>query len=104
MKVWFNAIAPQISMRVRDLQIKRFGDVALATCYVDYKGKGKKTPFDMVSRGTVVFVRRPGGWKIVHKHWSKLEKIAPIDLLAKARLDRVGLPGQTRKGNAQITA
>ncbi len=97
MKVWFNAIAPQISMRVRDLQVKRFGDVALATAYVDYKGKTKGRPFYMVSRGTVVFSKSPDGWKIVHKHWSKLEQNAPIDLLAKAVLDRPSLPGQTRK-------
>jgi len=97
MKVWFNAIAPQISMRVRDLQVKRFGDVALATAYVDYEGKTKERPFYMVSRGTVVFSKSPDGWKIVHKHWSKLEQNAPIDLLAKAVLGRSSLPGQTRR-------
>jgi len=96
MKVWFNAIAPQITMKVRDLQVKRFGDIALATAYVDYKRKTKGRPFQMVSRGTVVFSKSPDGWKIVHKHWSKLEKNAPIDILAKSALGEKGLPGQTR--------
>jgi ketosteroid isomerase-like protein len=70
---WFDTIAPHLTARIRDLRIQFFADTALATLYVDQKGKVKGRRVEKVLRGTVLFARHPEGWRIVHEHWSALD-------------------------------
>ncbi len=72
-KDWFDTIAPHLTVRIRDLQIQFFADTALATLYVDQKGRVKGQRVKEVLRGTVLFAKHPDGWRIVHEHWSALE-------------------------------
>jgi ParB/RepB/Spo0J family partition protein len=69
---WFDTIAPHLTTRIRDIRVQFFADTALATLYVDQKGKVKGRRVKNVLRGTVLFARRGDGWRIVHEHWSKL--------------------------------
>lgn len=79
---WFYLIAPNLTSTVRDIEVDFLGDVALATLYADYR---KKLDHSLLarSRGTVVFVRRNGIWRIVHEHWSKLEQEEKTTLLTR---------------------
>jgi len=70
---WFDSIAPHLTARVRDLRIQFFADTALATLYVDQKGRVEGQRVKEVLRGTVLFAKHPEGWRIVHEHWSALE-------------------------------
>ncbi len=72
-KDWFDTIAPHLKARLRDLRIQFFADTALATLYVDQKGKVKGQRVKGVLRGTVLFAKHPEGWRIVHEHWSALQ-------------------------------
>ena len=66
-KNWFYSVGPKVSARIREMKVRFFGDVALATLVVSYSGNGVAgTRF-----GTVVFVKRRG-WRIVHEHWSRM--------------------------------
>jgi len=70
---WFNTIAPHLTVRIRDLRIQFFADTALATLYVDQKGRVQGQRVKEVLRGTVLFAKHAEGWRIVHEHWSALE-------------------------------
>ena len=72
-KDWFDTIAPHLTVRIRDLRIQFFADTALATLYVDQKGKVEGQRVKEVLRGTVLFAKHTEGWRIVHEHWSALE-------------------------------
>jgi ParB family transcriptional regulator, chromosome partitioning protein len=71
---WFFRIAPKLSWRIKDLKINLLGETALATLRVSYLGRYKCRPFKMDIRGTVVLIAKDGEWKILHEHWSRLEK------------------------------
>ena len=65
-KNWFYRVGPNVRARIKEMQVRFFCDVALATLTVSYSGKGiSGTRF-----GSVVFVKKRG-WRIVHEHWSK---------------------------------
>jgi len=70
---WFDSIAPHLTARLRDLRIQFFADTALATLYVDQKGRVAGQRVKEILRGTVLFAKHPEGWRIVHEHWSALE-------------------------------
>lgn len=64
----FFSSVEDLTMEVKDLKIDVFGDVAVATYYphVTFVRDGEKTRTS--GRQTLVFLRTPGGWKIVHEH------------------------------------
>lgn len=70
---WFYNVAPSLKVEIQDLRIQFFNDVALATLCVNYRDRGDQTGVNWMIRGTVVLVRKPVSWKIVHEHWSPLE-------------------------------
>ncbi len=56
---------------LRDERVEVEGDMALVTCQLRYKGDfGNLGTFDTDTRGTEVWRRRGGEWKLAHGHWS----------------------------------
>ena len=63
--------AQELSIEFRDLKIDVFGDVAIATSYPLFTFKDTDgQPGTREARMTLVWVRTPDGWKIVHEHSS----------------------------------
>jgi ketosteroid isomerase-like protein len=63
--------AQDLSIEFRDLKIDVFGDVAIATSYPLFTYKGPDgEPAAHEARMTLVWVKTPDGWKIVHEHSS----------------------------------
>ena len=64
---FFNSVE-DLTLEVKDLKIDVFGDLAVATYYphVTFVRDGEETRTS--GRQTLVFLRTPGGWKIVHQH------------------------------------
>ena len=54
-----------------DWQIDVFGDSALASFIVNYRGRIRDLKFNIRSRVTAFLLRRDGRWKLVHEHWSR---------------------------------
>jgi hypothetical protein len=85
-KNWFFEVAPHLQVKIKNVHIRFYGKLALATLYADFRNKsgtlGK--PTRLSSRGTILLIRRSRSWKIVHEHWSRAEghKIAvPISAI-----------------------
>ena len=53
------------SLRLRDLSVHVFGDVAVATMTADVKGTAMGTPMPPLQRSTDFFVKRDGRWQAV---------------------------------------
>ena len=56
---------------LKDLQVDVFGDVAVATFHIHYKGEMRNRRFEINSRVTSVLRRQEFRWKIVHEHFSR---------------------------------
>ena len=69
-RTWFYSIVPNFTIKIRDMHVKVIDSVALATMYADYRNKHGKARKEMTLRGTIVFTREHGTWKILHEHWS----------------------------------
>lgn len=74
-KNWFYSVGPNVNAKIKEMKVRFFRDVALATLTVSYTGRVSGTTF-----GSVVFVKKRG-WRIVHEHWSR--KTSPRDILAR---------------------
>ena len=59
------------SYEIKDLDVKIFGDAAVATFHVRYQGEIRNRRFEVVSRATYAFAKRSGEWKLVHEHLSR---------------------------------
>ena len=57
-----------------DWKIDIFGDAALASFTINYRGTIRKLKFNIHSRITAFLVRQEGYWKLVHEHWSRFPK------------------------------
>jgi ketosteroid isomerase-like protein len=56
---------------LRDERVEVEGDMALITYHLRYKGDfGNLGSFNTGARGTEVWRRRDGDWKLLHGHWS----------------------------------
>ncbi|MFQ5951088.1 MAG: YybH family protein [Candidatus Geothermarchaeales archaeon] len=63
---------------IEDLRIDLFGSLAVATFYVTHKAllvdnytfRGRH--FEGRSRGTILLLKRGGGWLIAHEHFSRI--------------------------------
>ncbi len=64
--------APVVDMK--DLAIQVFADVAIATFNGHFTGKINGNPVARDQQSTMVFVNVAGDWKIVHEHFSALER------------------------------
>jgi ketosteroid isomerase-like protein len=60
------------------MQIRVYGDTAIATGRFFGKGQFKGTPLDERQRFTSVLVKRNGQWQIIAEHCSKLNETGPI--------------------------
>ena len=61
-----------------DTKVDVFGNAAIATFIIDYNVALSDTTINGKSRGTLVFVKDNGQWKIAHEHFSPV--INPNDL------------------------
>jgi ketosteroid isomerase-like protein len=59
-----------LSMRVDNLKIDVFGDVAIATFIMKSEFRVSTNAFQQSARSTLVFVKDNGSWKITHEHFS----------------------------------
>lgn len=54
-----------------DWKVNVFGDAALASFTINYRGRIRDLKFNIRSRVTSFLVKRDGSWKIIHEHWSR---------------------------------
>jgi SnoaL-like domain/HTH domain found in ParB protein len=86
-KKWFYFIAPKLKTSIHHVRIQAFGDFALATMSVDYKGTAGGKRISLTAFGSIVFIKKKS-WRIVHEHWSRM---LPSNSLAANR----SMPGHT---------
>lgn len=72
---WFYEILPKFSWKIEDLKITVLGRTALTTLKVNYFSGKKENAAKRMVRGTMVFVKRGDSWKILHEHWSRVQKL-----------------------------
>ena len=54
-----------------------FGDAAVATFIIRYRGKMRDLDFYVQSRVTAFLTKVDGEWKLVHEHWSRIPPQIP---------------------------
>jgi ketosteroid isomerase-like protein len=61
------------TMRVSDLSVDVFGDMAYAFCHVhaEVGFKGQSQPLSLDARATFILRRKGGAWKVIHYHESR---------------------------------
>lgn len=59
---------------LKDFKANVFGNVAIATFSIHYKGTARNRPFEMTSRVTSILRKQDSGWKVVHEHFSRFEE------------------------------
>ena len=59
------------SYEMKDAKTIVFGEVAVTTSIMQYRGEIRNKPFSISSRVTFVLNRRDAVWKIVHEHYSR---------------------------------
>jgi ketosteroid isomerase-like protein len=68
---------------IDDLRVDLFGDLAVATFYLTYKGmfvndySFEGSPVSSHSRVTMVMQKAPPGWRIAHEHFSRFPDWVP---------------------------
>ncbi|MDZ7414122.1 MAG: nuclear transport factor 2 family protein [candidate division KSB1 bacterium] len=63
--------ADKVDFKILQPQVQAFGDVAVVSFYwtVTLEKKGKSRVIE--GRGTHVYAKRDGAWKVVHEHFSR---------------------------------
>jgi len=59
---------------LQDLKVNVFGDAAIATFHGDFSAKMGEKPLAFQLQSTLVFVKDGDNWKIVHEHFSPIDK------------------------------
>jgi ketosteroid isomerase-like protein len=59
-----------LSLRADDLKVDVFGDAAIATFTMRSRAEKGDQTIDSQQRGTLVFIKDSGSWKIAHEHFS----------------------------------
>ena len=59
------------SYELKDFEANVFGDMAIATFQMHYKGVIRNRPFEVTSRVTSVLKKEDSEWKVVHEHFSR---------------------------------
>jgi ketosteroid isomerase-like protein len=62
-----------LKLRADDVQIDLFGDTAVTTLITTASYKSGRDTVIKRERGTIIFVKHDGSWKIVHEHFSAIE-------------------------------
>jgi len=62
------------SMEVSDPQMRVYGDAAVATALLTYKGRNKGQAFSAPQRMTIMYVKRNGRWQPVASHGSDVKQ------------------------------
>jgi SnoaL-like domain len=71
---WIHTKLPKYSWKIDDLKITVLGQTTLTTLRVKYFRNKEVAKAKRLVRGTLVFVKKDDSWKILHEHWSKVEK------------------------------
>ncbi|HXQ91832.1 MAG TPA: ParB/RepB/Spo0J family partition protein [Nitrososphaerales archaeon] len=64
---WYHSADSLVMSNLRNVRVQFISKVALATLVVDCNYSSRVESI----RGTVVFLKRSGKWKILHEHWSE---------------------------------
>lgn len=64
-------VLKEYDYEITDWKINIFGDAALASFMINYRGTIRDLKFNIHSRVTAFLVKQEGDWKIVHEHWSR---------------------------------
>ncbi|MEM2111683.1 MAG: nuclear transport factor 2 family protein [Candidatus Bathyarchaeia archaeon] len=64
-------VLKEYNYETKSWKIDIYGDSAIATFIIKYRGKIRDLNFNIRSRVTVFLVRHEEKWKIVHEHWSR---------------------------------
>jgi ketosteroid isomerase-like protein len=67
------AAIDDLKMRADDLKIDLFGDVGVATFILNSSFRAGAKTVEKTDRGTLVFVKEHGSWKITHEHFSSIQ-------------------------------
>lgn len=59
-----------LEVKISDLKVDVFGQVAIATFTADYSARFEGQPLGGKDRATMVFVEDAGKWKVTHEHFS----------------------------------
>ena len=86
---WFYDILPKFSWKIEDLKITVLGRTALTTLKVNYFSSKNVNAAKRMVRGTMVFVKRGDSWKILHEHWSRVQKASPKHVRAASQKVRI---------------
>jgi len=63
--------AAQVEFHISDARVRIYGDAAIATFYWVVTLRDGERVRDVKGRGTHVFLKRRGKWRIVHEHFSR---------------------------------
>ncbi len=61
----------EYNYETRGWRVEIFGDMALATFIIRYRGRIRNLDFNIQSRVTEVLLRQGQSWQIIHEHWSR---------------------------------
>jgi len=64
-------VLKEYDYETRGWKIQVFGDSAIATFIIKYRGQIRDLKFDVQSRVSAFLLKTNGEWKIVHEHWSR---------------------------------
>ncbi len=62
-----------LTMRIHDLKIDVFGEVAITTFMLDYSFDSGGETVSRRDRSTLVFIKQHGDWKITHEHLTPVQ-------------------------------
>jgi len=65
-------VLKEYDYEITDWNIDIFGDAALASFIIRYRGTIRDVNFNIRSRVTAFLLKRGEEWKIVHEHWSRI--------------------------------
>jgi DNA-directed RNA polymerase subunit RPC12/RpoP len=65
-------VLKEYDYEIRSWKIQIFGDSAIATFIIRYRGLIRDLKFDIESRVSVFLLKTDGEWKILHEHWSRI--------------------------------
>ncbi|RJS92027.1 zinc-ribbon domain-containing protein [Candidatus Bathyarchaeota archaeon] len=64
-------VLKEYEYETRNWKIQIFGDSAIATFIIVYRGQIRDLKFNIKSRVSAFLLKRNGEWKIIHEHWSR---------------------------------
>jgi len=64
-------VLKEYDYETRSWRVETFGDLAMATFIIRYKGRIRDLDFNVQSRVTEVLLKHEDRWKIIHEHWSR---------------------------------